>query len=122
MNEMLILEARGFSKWVTRNRLRKAVNALIEEMKIAPDVGDVIPKGSGLRKVRMAGQGRGKSGGFRVIYLLCVNREVAVLIHGYSKSVQEDLTPSQLQSLVADIPTVEAIALLAHQQAYGENK
>jgi len=122
MNEMLILEARGFSKWVTRSRLRKAVNALIEEMKIAPDVGDVIPKGSRLRKVRMAGQGRGKSGGFRVIYLLCVNREVAVLIHVYSKSVQEDLTPSQLQSLVADIPTVEAIALLAHQQAYGENK
>ena len=33
-----------------------------------PDIGDVVPKSGGVRKVRFARQGGGKSGGVRVIY------------------------------------------------------
>lgn len=33
-----------------------------------PEAYDVVPKSGGVRKLRWAGSGRGKRGGFRVIY------------------------------------------------------
>lgn len=33
-----------------------------------PDLGDIIPRSGGIRKVRWAGSGHGKRGGIRVIY------------------------------------------------------
>lgn len=49
----------------------------------------------------MAGGGRGKRGGFRVVYVLMVNRTVALLLDGYSKSQQEDLSADELARLIA---------------------
>ena len=43
---------------------RRLQNTLIE----APECGDLIKGGGGIRKVRHAAQGRGKSGGVRAIY------------------------------------------------------
>jgi hypothetical protein len=99
-----------FSRWVAKNRLRKSVDRLKAELMINPDSGDVIPGARGLRKVRMAGLGRGKSGGFRVIYVLMLSRSVAVLLDGYSKSEKEDLSVDELNSLVADLSDAESLA------------
>ena len=43
---------------------RRLQNTLVE----APECGDLIKGGGGIRKVRHAVQGRGKSGGVRAIY------------------------------------------------------
>jgi len=59
--------------------LRKAATLLTEEERsdlvvylgINPETGDVVPESGGIRKVRWAAQGRGKRGGFRVIYCVC---------------------------------------------------
>lgn len=40
-----------------------------------PEMGDVIPKSGGIRKVRWAGSGRGKRGGIRVIYYWQVSED-----------------------------------------------
>lgn len=65
----------------------------------APDAGDVIPSGSGLRKLRWTAKGRGKRGGARVIYYRHVAGECIYLICGYAKNVQSDLTHKQIKTL-----------------------
>ncbi len=42
--------------------------ALIDKLASNPHCGDLIPGLGGIRKLRFAAGGRGKSGGFRVIY------------------------------------------------------
>src|SRR3972149_11713094 len=65
----------------------------------APDAGDVIAGGSGLRKLRWSAQGRGKRGGARVIYYRHVPGECIYLIYAYVKSAQADLTRDQIKAL-----------------------
>jgi hypothetical protein len=64
-----------------------------------PDAGDVIPGGSGLRKLRWSAQGRGKRGGARVIYYRHVSGERIYLIYAYVKSAQADLSREQIKVL-----------------------
>jgi hypothetical protein len=64
-----------------------------------PDDGDVIPAGSGLRKLRWSAQGRGKRGGARVIYYRHVPKECIYPIYAYVKSAQADLTRDQIKAL-----------------------
>jgi hypothetical protein len=64
-----------------------------------PDAGDVIPGGSGLRKLRWSVQGRGKRGGARVIYYRYVPGDRIYLIYAYAKNAQENLTRDQIKTL-----------------------
>jgi hypothetical protein len=66
---------------------------------IAPDAGDLIRGGAGLRKLRWSAQGRGKRGGARVIYYWHVPKHYIYLIYGYVKSRREDLTTEQIKVL-----------------------
>ena len=60
-----------------------------------PEIGDTITDTGGVRKVRIPLEGRGKSGGGRVIYVDIVVREQIYLLLAYQKNVQSDLTPDQ---------------------------
>jgi mRNA-degrading endonuclease RelE of RelBE toxin-antitoxin system len=64
-----------------------------------PDAGKVIPGGGGLRKVRWGLEGRGKSGGVRVIYYWFTLRGTILLVFIYPKNVQNNLTQDQLKQL-----------------------
>ena len=75
--------------------LRRLQNFLLA----SPDAGDVIPGGSGLRKLRWSVQGRGKRGGARVIYYRHVPGEHIYLIYAYVKNEQSDLTREQIKLL-----------------------
>lgn len=110
MSGLLFLETSAFQKWARKNRLTASVERLRAELLLNPDAGDVIPGGGGLRKIRMAGGGRGKRGGFRVVYALVVRRRVALLIRGYSKSDQEDMTADELAQAVADVERLRSMA------------
>jgi len=63
-----------------------------------PETGDVIRGSGGLRKIRWSAQGRGKSGGIRIIYYLLEEDEIYLLL-AYPKNKQEDLTNDQLRVL-----------------------
>lgn len=69
---------------------RNLQNALLEN----PELGKLIPGTGGLRKMRWALAGAGKSGGIRVIYYLQHKRTV-YLLFAYRKNRQEDLTTDQ---------------------------
>ena len=64
-----------------------------------PQVGDVIEGTGGARKVRIQLEGRGKSGGGRVIYLDVFEKENLYLLFAYPKNVQENLTAEQKKAI-----------------------
>ena len=59
----------------------------------------LIPGSRGLRKLRVALPGRGKRGGGRIIYFLRRAHEQTLLLYGYAKNEQADLTAAQLKIL-----------------------
>ena len=103
-----ILDAPRFAKWVRKARVTTAVERITAELQGNPMLGNVIPGYGSLRKVRMAGAGRGKRGGFRVVYTLLIDSTLLVLLDGYSKSDKEDLSANELAALVARAAAVEA--------------
>ncbi len=64
-----------------------------------PQIGDVIEGTGGARKIRIQLEGRGKSGGGRVIYLDVFEQENLYLLFAYPKSVQENLTADQKKAI-----------------------
>ena len=96
---MVFVELTPFSAfraaWWSDEDLRRLQNFLLA----TPDAGDVIPGGSGLRKLRWSAQGRGKRGGARVIYYQHVPGERIYLIYAYAKSAQANLTREQVKAL-----------------------
>jgi len=64
-----------------------------------PNVGDLIPGGRGLRKLRRPLRGHGKRGGARVIYYHVAAQGKVLLIAAFSKNAQSDLSRDQLQQL-----------------------
>lgn len=61
--------------------------------------GVVIEGLAGIRKLRIKLEGRGKSGGGRVIYLDVLEKEKIYLLFAYPKNVQENLTSEQRRLL-----------------------
>lgn len=70
-------------------------NILLEN----PRKGVVIEGLTGIRKLRIKLEGRGKSGGGRVIYLDILEKEKIYLLFAYPKNVQENLTSEQRRLL-----------------------
>ena len=63
-------------------------NVLVEN----PERGDLIKGGGGIRKLRYAVQGRGKSEGVRAIYYWIRDSHQIYMLVDYQKSKKDDLT------------------------------
>ncbi len=72
---------------------------LQEALITRPDMGDIIKSSGGIRKVRWKLEGRGKSGGVRVIYYWAVADEQLLMLYTYPKSKKENLTKEQVAML-----------------------
>ena len=73
-----------------------------------PDAGNIIPGTGGARKVRIAKQGTGKSGGYRVITFYAAEDIPVFLFDIYSKSNQENLSASdknELRKILTALPS-----------------
>ena len=60
-----------------------------------PAVGDVIEGTGGARKVRFAGRGKGKSGGYRVITFFTGDEMPVFLFNIFAKNEKPDLSPRE---------------------------
>ncbi len=70
---------------------------LLEELLLQnPKVGAVIEGSGGVRKMRFALPGKGKSGSLRVIYVDIVIEEMIYLIYAYPKSAKENLSKAEV--------------------------
>lgn len=63
-----VVQLGSFEKEARRILTPEEIEGLIAYLANHPDEGAVIPETGGLRKLRWAAHGRGKSGGARVIY------------------------------------------------------
>ena len=63
-----------------------------------PNAGAVIRGSGGIRKIRCAAKGKGKSGGIRVIYYIPQEDRIFLLL-AYPKNEQENLTAAQVKIL-----------------------
>ena len=64
-----------------------------------PTAGDVVPESGGIRKVRWARTGSGKSSGVRVIYFTRTAQGEVVLLTLYAKSKTDNLTGTKLREI-----------------------
>ena len=80
-------------------------------------VGDEIPGTGGVRKLRYAAQGRGKSGGVRVIYYFFDEVNPILALYLYGKNEQGNLTPAE-KKLAASL----AAAMKAEAKARREKQ
>lgn len=98
---MMIIETPIFTKLITELMSDDEYRALQEALIMRPELGVVIKNSGGLRKLRWALQGRGKSGGVRVIYYWMNVDEQLYMLLAYPKNEQENLTDMQLNTLRA---------------------
>ena len=66
-----------------------------------PDHGDLIKGSGGIRKIRVAVKGKGKSGGVRVIYYWITARGQIYMLLAYPKNKKDDLNAEELAVLRA---------------------
>ena len=64
-----------------------------------PLLGDVIPGTGGARKVRFAGRGKGKSGGYRVVTYFAADDVPALLLALIDKGERADLSQAERNAL-----------------------
>jgi mRNA-degrading endonuclease RelE of RelBE toxin-antitoxin system len=64
-----------------------------------PEAGAVIPGSGGVRKLRWRAAGRGKRGGYRVVYYVKRAREVIWMLTMYPKNVAENIPAHVLRAI-----------------------
>ncbi len=75
---------------------------IVEAVAVRPDSGVIVKGSKGLRKMRVALAGRGKSGGGRIIYWYHSPGYPAVLLWVFAKNEADNLTAAQLKRLVGE--------------------
>jgi hypothetical protein len=73
--------------------------AIVLFMAANPDAGEIMRGTGGARKVRFAGRGKGKSGGYRVITFYAADDIPVFLLDVYGKGTQANLSPAQRNEL-----------------------
>lgn len=96
----LFVETTSFQKRVDKAG-QTALMAIQQAILKTPDAGDLIQGTGGLRKLRIAdaGRGKGKRGGFRVIYLDLPDAGRTYLLALYHKGEKADISPDEKKGL-----------------------
>jgi mRNA-degrading endonuclease RelE of RelBE toxin-antitoxin system len=68
-----------------------------------PEAGDVVPESGGVRKLRWAAAGRGKRGGYRVIYYVRHRHGVIWMLTMYPKNVTDNIPSHVLRKIRKEI-------------------
>ncbi len=94
-----------------RGVLQDAEMKAVEDVLLAnPRAGTVIVNTAGVRKMRAAQDGRGKSGSARVVYLYVEEQATMYFILAFPKNVQGNLTAEQkrlVRTLVGQVEQEE---------------
>ena len=103
-----VVEFPPFLEQVGKSIKTNERDELINFLARNPEEGDEITGTGGLRKLRWAGKGKGKSGGLRVIYYFYNESAPIFLLTVYGKGVQENLNPEQKRKLSALVKVLKA--------------
>lgn len=96
------VESKIFSKQIAALPAQVLVSIQLDLLQ-NPDCGDMVKGTHGVRKARVAdpAASRGKSGGYRYLYLYLEHADRIHLLYLFSKNEQADLSPDQKRLLAA---------------------
>jgi hypothetical protein len=100
---LTFVELPGFSRRVLQLLDDASYAALQFSLVERPDAGALIKGAGGLRKVRWAAKGHGKSGGARIIYYWRTAEGQIIMADIYPKNEKENLTAADLAKLRKEI-------------------
>ena len=82
------------------------INAIVEYLATDPLAGEVMVGTGGARKLRHAGKGRGKSGGYRTIHYYGGDDIPVLLLTVYGKGAAANLTKAERNVLAKILPVI----------------
>jgi mRNA-degrading endonuclease RelE of RelBE toxin-antitoxin system len=95
---MIFTETTIFTRKIIQLLTDDEYSDVQSQLALNPKIGDVIKGTGGLRKARFRGNGKGKSGGIRIIYLIVMENRI-LLIYAFAKNERSDLSPKQYMKL-----------------------
>ena len=103
---MEFIEAPAFTKYVYEYLSDDEYLGLQSFLLQYPEAGKVVPGSGGIRKVRWAMSGKGKSGDVRVIYYFKRQDDEIWLLTIYSKNEVENIPAHVLRKIAKEIQNV----------------
>ena len=97
------IETRLFTRLVQEYLSDDEYQALQKLLIERPEAGDVVPRSGGVRKLRWRAPGRGKRGGYRVIYFARIARGVIWMLTMYPKNVKDTIPADVLRRIREEI-------------------
>ena len=97
---LIFIETPTFTKLITHLVDDDDYAAFQRELAASPEKGSVMSGCGGVRKIRMAARGKGKSGGPRVIYFYLKNRDVIYLLYVFTKGDADNLSAEGKKAMV----------------------
>lgn len=105
---MTVVETDRFLKDASRLMPEAERTELIGFIAANPESGDLIPVTGGVRKLRWALPGRGKSGGARVIYYFHSEQLPVFMLAAYGKSEKANLSNAERNAMAKLVPMLVA--------------
>jgi len=96
---MIFVETKAFSRRIVTLLTDDEYRGLQDHLVKYPDAGATIRGTGGIRKLRWAGEGKGKSGGVRIIYYWAMDKDRILLLFMYPKSEKDDLSAEERKVL-----------------------
>ncbi len=107
---LTVVETSAFARRAEKLLSVEEREELVFYLALHPESGDEIPGTGGVRKVRFAAKGKGKSGGVRVIYYFFDEENPLYAIFLYGKNEQANLTPEQKREVAAFAAVIKSAA------------
>ena len=100
------IETRLFTKLVLDYLSDEEYSALQEALMRSPEAGPVIPGSGGVRELRWGAPGRGKRGGYRIIYYVRRAHGIIWMLTMYPKNVAENIPAHVLRQIAKEVEDV----------------
>ena len=83
-------------------------NSAVDLVSANPEAGDVMQGTGGVRKARLAGRGKGKSGGYRIVWYFGGGEIPVFLLTVFGKGEKANLTQGECNALRSMVTTLRA--------------
>ncbi len=97
------IETTLFTRLVSDYLSDEEYGKLQQELMNNPEAGAVIRGSGGVRKIRWAAAGRGKRGGYRVIYFVRRSNDIIWMLTMYPKNVTDSIPGNILKQIREEI-------------------
>ena len=102
------VEATGFTAKLKKLGAPELLHKIQKAILDNPEVGDVVEGSGGVKKFRVAKEGSGKSGGFRVFYLDIPSRQVTHLLAILAKNEKENISSEEKNEMKIEAKKLKA--------------